>query len=224
MGDTNRKTGLWLGELAVPYYIFRDADALVTLASPKGGEVPLDPASESTVATNSTIRRFRKDPEAFSRLSGAAVLSTQKAEDFDMVFLTGGHGAMWDFSDNPSLKQLLEDFNRQHKPIGAVCHGVAGLVALENSAGEPLVKGRRLTAFSNKEEEAAGLAGIVPYLLESKLVSLGASYNKGADFISHTVADGNIITGQNPASSMEVAKQLLAAAKALPKVVEASLN
>jgi putative intracellular protease/amidase len=221
MGDTNRKTGLWLEELAVPYYVFSEAGVLITLASPKGGQVPLDPGSESTVATNSTIRRFRKDPVAFSHLSGAAVLATQKAEDFDMVLLTGGHGAIWDFSDNEPLQQLLEEFNRRHKPIGALCHGVAALVSLKDSVGQPLIKGRRLTAFSNKEEQASGLSGIVPYLLESKLVSLGASYSSGADFTSHTVVDGNLVTGQNPASSLELAKQLLALANALPKMTAA---
>lgn len=218
MGDTSRKTGLWLEELAVPYYVFKEAGVLITLASPKGGQVPLDPGSESTVATNSTIRRFRKDPEAFSRLSGAALLSEQKAEDFDMVLLTGGHGAIWDFSGSESLQELLEEFNRRHKPIGALCHGVAALVSLKDSVGEPLVTGRRLTAFSNKEEQASGLSGIVPYLLESKLVSLGASYSSGADFTSHTVVDGNLVTGQNPASSLELARQLLVLANALPKM------
>jgi len=224
MGDTNRKTGLWLEELAVPYFVFRDAGVAITLASPKGGPVPLDPKSESTLASNSTVRRFKKDPEAMYSLEHTVSLGAQRADNFDMVLLTGGHGPMWDYPANEPLKQLLHDFNRQYKPIGAVCHGAVALVFMENSLGEPLVKGRRLTAFSNSEEEVSGLTAIVPFLLESKLVFLGASYSKGPDFISHTVTDGNIITGQNPASSMDVALKLLARQKELPKAAEAALN
>lgn len=221
LGDTGRKTGLWLEELAVPYYIFKDAGALITLASPKGGPVPLDPKSESIIASNSTIRRFQKDPEAISWLSHSFPLSTQKAEDFDLVFLPGGHGPIWDFPGNEPLKQLLEDFNRQNKLIGSVCHGVASLLSLENGLGERLVKGRQLTAFSNSEEKVSGLTGIVPLLLESELVFLGASYSKGPDFESHTVIDGNLITGQNSASSKEVAKKLLVCLKESPKRAQA---
>ena len=224
MGDTDRKTGLWLEELAVPYYVFKDAGAAITLASPHAGPVPLDPKSESTLASNSTVRRFKKDPEAMACLENAVLLHVQKATDFDMVFLTGGHGAMWDFPASEPLKQLLEDFNRQNKPIGAVCHGVAALVSPAGSGGEPLVKGRRLTAFSNSEEAVSGLTALVPFLLESKLVLLGASYSKGPDFVSHTVIDGNIITGQNPASSMDLALKLLARHKELPKTTIAILN
>ncbi|HXB44178.1 MAG TPA: type 1 glutamine amidotransferase domain-containing protein [Puia sp.] len=209
LGDTGRKTGLWLQELAIPYYIFRESGAVITLVSPKGGRVPLEPKSESIIAASSTTKRFLKDPEAISMLKNSIALSTQKAEDFDLVFLPGGHGPMWDFTDNGSLKKLLEDFNRQDKLIGAVCHGVAGLLSPVNSAGEPLVKGRQVTSFSNSEELASGLETVVPFLLESALVGLGASYTRKPDFLSHLVIDGNIITGQNPASSMEVALKLL---------------
>jgi putative intracellular protease/amidase len=224
MGESNRSTGLWLEELAIPYYIFKDAGALITLASPKGGLVPLDPKSESIIVSSSTTKRFQKDPEAISLLAHSAILSLQRAEDFDFVFLTGGHGPMWDFAANKPLQQLLEDFNRQHKLIGAVCHGVAGLLSLKNSFGGSLIKGRKLTAFSNTEEEASGLTGVVPFLLESELVSLGAFYSKGPHYESHVVADGNIITGQNPSSSKEVAKTILAELKALPQKNEALLN
>ena len=186
--------------------------------------MPLDPKGESTLASNSTVRRFKKDHEAMYCLEHSVSLGAQRADNFDMVFLTGGHGTMWDFPANEPLKQLLQDFNRQHKPIGAVCHGAVALVFLENSLGEPLVKGWRLTAFSNSEEEVSGLTGILPFLLESKLIFLGASYSKGPDFISYTVTDGNIITGQNPASSMEVALKLLTLQKELPKAAEALLN
>ncbi len=221
MGETSRKTGLWLEELAVPYYVFMDAGAAITLASPRGGPVPLDPKSESIIASTSTIKRFQKDPGAISFLSHSVPLGVQKAQDFDLVFLPGGYGPMWDFRNNEPLKQLLEDFNRQNKFIGAICHGAAALVSPENSLGEPLVKGRKLTAFSNAEEHVWGMAGIVPFLLESELISLGAHYSKGQNFESHIVIDGNIITGQNPASSKEVARKLLASVKELPKRTEA---
>jgi len=220
LGDTGRKTGLWLEELAVPYYIFLDAGAIITLASPKGGPIPLDPKSESIIASTTTIRRFQKDLEAMSSLSHSISLDTLNAADFDLIFLTGGHGPMWDFPDNNSLQRLLEDFNRQHKIIGAVCHGVAALVSPKNELGAPIIKGRYLTAFSNTEEQASALTGIVPFSLESALVSSGAFYSKGANYTSHTVTDGNIITGQNPASAQEVARKILALLKELPKKAE----
>jgi len=220
LGDTGRKTGLWLEELAVPYYIFLDAGAIITFASPKGGPIPLDPKSESIIASTTTIRRFQKDLEAMSSLSHSISLDTLKAADFDGIFLTGGHGPMWDFPENNSLQRLLEDFNRQHKIIGAVCHGVAALVSPKNELGTPIIKGRYLTAFSNTEEQSSGLTGIVPFSLESALVSSGAFYSKGANYTSHTVTDGNLITGQNPASAQEVARKILSLLKELPKKAE----
>ena len=224
MGNTTNKAGLWLETLAVPYYIFKEAGLLMTLASPKGGPAPLDPKSESIIVSSSTIRRFQKDPEAISFLEHTVPLSTQIAEDFDLLFLPGGHGPMWDFPCNEQLKELVEDFHRQHKPIGAVSHGVASLITARNGLGEPLMKGRQLTAFSNAEEQVCGLTGIVPFALESALVSLGASYGKGANFESFTVTDGNIITGQNAASAKEVAKRLLVFLKGMPKKAEAVLH
>jgi putative intracellular protease/amidase len=221
MGNTPNKTGVWLEELAVPYYIFKEAGANLTLASPKGGPIPLDPKSESIIVSTSTIRRFQKDPEAISWLAHTTPLSTLIAADFDLVYLAGGHGSMWDFPDNEQLKELLEDFNRQHKPIGAVSHGVAALAGLGNDLGAPLMKGRRLTAFTNDEEQVFGLTGVVPFLLESALVALGASYSKGPNFESHVVIDGNIITGQNSSSSKEVARKLLICQKESPKRVDA---
>jgi putative intracellular protease/amidase len=221
MGSTTNKAGLWLETLAVPYYLFKEAGLLITVASPKGGPVPLDPKSESIIVSTSTIRRFQKDPETISLLEHAIPLSTQIAGDFDLVFLPGGHGPMWDFPCNTHLKDLIEDFSRQNKLIGAVSHGVASLVTPLNGLGEPLMKGRQLTAFSNSEEEVCGLTGVVPFALESALVSLGASYSKGANFESHTVTDGNIITGQNAASAKEVARKLLLCLKGMPKRAEA---
>ncbi len=217
MGSTLNKAGLWLETLAVPYYIFKEAGLLITLASPKGGVVPLDPKSESIIVSTSTIRRFQKDPETIAFLEHSIPLSTQIAADFDLLFLPGGHGPMWDFPRNESLRELSEDFNRQNKPIGAVSHGVAALIEMRNDLGEPLMKGRKLTGYSNTEEQISGLTGVVPFLLESAIVSLGASYSKGPNFEAHTVTDGNIITGQNAASAKEVAKKLLLCLKGMPK-------
>lgn len=211
MGDTYRRTGLWLHELAIPYYVFKEADCdcTIALASPKGGSVPLDPKSESIIAANSATKRFMKDPEAMFMLGHSATVSTQKEKDYDLLLLSGGHGAMWDFSDNNYLKLLVEGFIQSDKLIGTLSHGAAGLLSPLNMAGEPLVKGRQITAFSNSEEHASGLDSIVPFLLETSLSALGATYTSKQDFLSHMVVDGNIITGQNAASSMEVAMKLV---------------
>ena len=214
LGDTGRKTGLWLEELAFPYYIYKDAGATMVLASPRGGPVPLDPKSESILASTPTIRKFQKDPEGISLLAQSLSLAEVKAEDYDMVYVGGGHGALWDFPDNAALKQLLDDFIRQQKIIGLVSHGVAALLALQNnSTGESLVKGRRLTGFSNSEQKVVGLTDVVPFSLESRLVADGAIYTKGDDFRTHTVTDGKIISGQNPISSLEVSRKMLALLK-----------
>jgi len=222
--NSNRKTGLWLEELAVPYYIFKEAGAMITLASPKGGEVPLDPKSESIIVSTSTTKRFQKDQEAMFLLENSIPIDTQKAEDFDLVFLLGGHGPMWDFPANEPLKQLLEDFNLQHKFIGAVCHGAAALIPVINKLEEPLMKGRQVTAYSNSEEQVSGMVSSLPFLLESKLIDLGAAYSKGPDFLSNMVIDGNIITGQNSASAKMVARKLLLCFKESPKKVDAVIH
>jgi putative intracellular protease/amidase len=224
MGESDRKTGLWLEELAVPYYIFQDAGLVITLASPKGGEVPLDPKSESIIASTSTIKRFQKDPDGVYCLNHSTALSELKAEDFDLVFLLGGHGPMWDFLHDEQLKKLLEGFDRQNKLIGSVCHGAAALLQLESISGEPFVKGRQITAFSNSEEQVWGLTKMVPFMLETDLSALGAIYSKSHNFVSHIVVDGNLITGQNPASSKEVAKKLLLCIKESSKRSEAALR
>ena len=213
MGDTGDKTGVWLEELAAPYYVFKEAGVDITVASPKGGQVPLDPKSMAIILATRNTKRFLKDIEAMNFLSNSMLLSAIKADDFDVVFLPGGHGPLWDLANNEILNQLLEAFHRTGKPIGAVCHGVVGLVSLQNDKGEPLVKGKQLTGFSNSEEESAGLTNIVPFLLETKLLSLGALYSKGPDYVSHVVTEGNIFTGQNPASSEEVAKRVVALVK-----------
>lgn len=218
MGITDDKTGVWLEELATPYYIFKDAGASVTIASPNGGQVPLDPKSLSIMVATSGTKRFLKDEEAMNFMSHSILLEEIKADDFDVVFLPGGHGPMWDIAGNKTVKQLLEDFNRENKPIAAVCHGAVGLLSLQNDNGEFLIKGKQLTGFSNSEEKSAGLTGVVPFLLETELLSRGALYSKGSDYISFVVVDGNIITGQNPASSGEAAKKIVAFVKDNPRV------
>jgi putative intracellular protease/amidase len=210
MGDTNYRTGVWLEELAAPYYVFTEAGFELTIASPGGGPVPLDPKSESIIMATQRTKRFLKDEEAMNFLADSIPLEKIKADDFDAVFLPGGHGPMWDIADNKTVKQLLEAFNSENKPVASVCHGVVGLLALQNANGELLIKGRQLTGFSNSEEESAGLTKVVPFLLETKLLSLGAVYSKRANYVSYVVTDGNIITGQNPASSEEVAKKIVA--------------
>jgi putative intracellular protease/amidase len=210
MGDTSSKTGVWLEELATPYYIFRDAGAEVTIASPGGGQVPLDPKSQSIMVATSSTKRFLKDPEAMNFSSHSVLLDEVKADDFDVAFLPGGHGPLWDIAGNNTVKQLLEGFNSNGKPIAAICHGVVGLLALQNANGELLIKGKQLTGFSNSEEESAGLTRVVPFLLETELLSLGALYSKGANYVGFVVADGNIITGQNSASSDALAKKVVA--------------
>ena len=210
MGDTGVETGVWLEELAAPYYVFKDEGADVTLASPNGGVVPLDPKSRSIILATYSTKRFLKDAEAINFLSNSLRLEEINENDFDVIFLPGGHGPMWDLADNKRLKQLLEAFNSENKPIGAVCHGVVGLLSLKNDKGESWIKGKQLTCFSNSEEELSGMTGVVPFLLETRLVSLGALYSKGDDYVGHVMADGNIITGQNPASSKEVAQKIVA--------------
>jgi putative intracellular protease/amidase len=222
LGDTGRKTGLWLEELAFPYYIYKDAGAVLTLASPKGGEVPLDPKSESILASTPTIRRFQKDPDGISLLAHSLVLEEVKAADYDMVYVGGGHGALWDFPDNKVLAALLENFIGQQKIIGLVSHGVAALLSLPNNpTGEPFVKGRHLTGFSNSEQKVVGLTDVVPFSLESRLVADGAIYTKGDDFRTHTVSDGKLICGQNPISSLDVSRKMLALLKESTKAIPA---
>ncbi len=211
LSDTTNKTGVWMEDLAAPYFILKDGGEYITIVSPQGGQIPLDPNSNSAAATENTIR-FQHDPQAMYHFSHSLPIKEVKAEDFDLVFLSGGYGAMWDFQDNRILRKILEDFNRQNKPVGLVGHAVVALIFLKKENGEPLVKGRKLTAFSNSEEELTGLNEKPPFLLESKLISLGALYSKGSEFTSHVVVDGNFITGQNPASSVETAMLLLSLA------------
>ncbi len=213
MGDTTAKTGAWLEEISIPYYAFKEAGAEMTIASPKGGLVPLDPKSQSVILSTFSTKRFMKDEEAIKFLSNSFLLENMNAADFDVVYITGGHGPMWDLADNEKLNQLLEAFNQSKKPIGAICHGVVSLLALKDSNGELLIKGKKLTGFSNTEEGSAGLTATVPFLLETKLISLGALYSKAENYMGHVVEDRNIITGQNSASSNGVVQKIFAVLK-----------
>ena len=209
MADTDEKTGVWLEELAAPYYIFKEAGADVTLASPEGGKVPLDPQSQAIILATLSTKRFLRDEEAMNFLSNAIPLEKVKDSDFDVIFLPGGYGLMWDLADNKKVRQLLEVFYGKNKPIGATSHGIACLLSLKNNKGEALIKGKQLTGVRNSEQNLSRLKDITPFLLESRLLSLGALYSKGEDYVSHVVKDGNIVTGQNPASSKGVAQKII---------------
>jgi putative intracellular protease/amidase len=209
LGDTGRKTGFWLEEFAAPYYVLRDAGAEITLASPKGGQPPIDPKSDEPGAETPAMKRFRSDPEAQRALASTVELSTVSVGDFEAVFFPGGHGPLWDLAEDRRSVSLIEHFHRQGKAVAAVCHGPAALRHAKAPDGTPLVKGRRVTGFANSEEEAVGLTKVVPFLVEDMLKANGATYSKGADWSSHTVVDGNLVTGQNPASSDATAEALL---------------
>ena len=220
--NTTKKTGVWLETLAAPYYIFKNSGEYITIVSPQGGRIPLDPNNQFHIAESENSMRFLQDARAMYHLSHSLPLNEVNVNNFDFVFVAGGYGSMLDFVNNKDLKHILEDFNRQAKPIGLVDHGVVALVSLTKNNGESLIKGRKLTSFSNSEEESTQLNEKSSFLLESKLISLGALYSKGPDFASYVVADGNIITGQNPASSDETAKQVLSLAHNRKVIVDKS--
>lgn len=210
MGAGGEPTGLWFEELATPYYAFVDAGAAVMLASIAGGPAPIDPRSLKPRGENETsVERFLADPSASAALAATVPLSEIKAEDHDAVFLPGGHGTMWDLPESDALAALLGTTWEAGKVVAAVCHGPAGLVRVTDETGAPLVGGRRVTAFSDGEERAVGLADRMPFLLEARLRGLGARYERAADFQPFAVADGRLVTGQNPASSALTAKLTL---------------
>lgn len=210
LGDSAEKTGVWLDELASPYFIFKDGGAYLTIASPKGGKIPVDPKSESIITVTRNTKRFKNDTEAMNHLQRSQPLHEMKEEQFDVVFIAGGAGAMWDLSNSHPLKQLLEAFIRSKKPIGAIGHGVAALLPVNNDKGQSFLKGVQVTAPNNAEEDVSHQASFLPFQLQTKLESLGAVYQAGDNFVSHVVADGNLITGQNSASAEETAKSTLA--------------
>jgi putative intracellular protease/amidase len=209
LGDTGQKTGFWVEEFAAPYYVLADAGADITIASPKGGQPPVDPKSEVTEAQKPSTERFYKDNVLIDKVAQSLKLSDIKHDDFDAVFYPGGHGPLWDLAINTTSIKLIEAFYNHQKPIAFVCHAPAALVNAKAENGQPLVKGKHLTCFSNSEEEAVKLTKIVPFLLADELEKHGAHYNKGDDWSSYTQQDGLLITGQNPASSEAVANLLL---------------
>jgi putative intracellular protease/amidase len=209
LGDTGEKTGFWLEEFASPYYLLTDAHVDVTLASPAGGQPPLDPKSHAPDFQTDATRRFDTDDAAREELANTARLSEVSAEDFDALFYPGGHGPLWDLHADADSIALIEQFIAAGKPVAAVCHAPAVLLNARGQDGEPLIKGKRVTGFSNSEEAAVGLTDVVPYLLEDQLVQAGGLYQKTEDWHSLAIVDGLIITGQNPASSDAVAEALL---------------
>ena len=209
LGDTGKKTGFWLEEFAAPYYLLKDAGAAITLASPKGGQPPLDPKSDLPENLTESTKRFRTDNAAQAELANTKKLAEVSAEDFDAIFYPGGHGVMWDLPDNATSIALIEAFLKAGKPIGAVCHAPSAFVNVRGKDGEYLVKSKRVTGFTNAEEEAVGLTAVVPFLLEDRLKERGGVYSKGANWTPYVQVDGKLVTGQNPASSEPAAKALL---------------
>jgi putative intracellular protease/amidase len=209
LGDTGKKTGFWLEEFAAPYYVFMDAGSEVTLASPKGGQPPLDPASDTADAQTEATKRFKNDKAAQTALAHTAVLSTVSADGFDAIFYPGGHGPLWDLAEDAASIKLIETFAASDRPIGAVCHAPAALKHPKDADGKSLVLGKTVTGFTNSEEEGAGLTKVVPFLVEDMLKTSGGKYEKGADWAPFVVIDGKLVTGQNPASSEEAARKLL---------------
>jgi putative intracellular protease/amidase len=209
LGDTGKKTGFWLEEFVAPYYVLKDAGAAITLASPKGGRPPLDPKSDLPENQTELTKRFRIDTATQAELAHTKKLADVSADDFDAVFYPGGHGPLWDMTDNATSIALIEAFVKAGKPVGAVCHAPAALVNVHGKDSGYLVKGKRVTGFSDAEEEAVGLTAVVPFLLEDRLKERGGVYSKGADWAPYVQVDGKLVTGQNPASSGPAAKELL---------------
>ena len=210
LGDTGKKTGFWLEEFAAPYYVFKDAGAEITIASPKGGQPPLDPKSDELDAQTDATRRFRGDPAATAALAATHVLAEITVADFDAVFYPGGHGPLWDLATDAHSIALIEEALAHDTPVGLVCHAPGVLKNVHAVDGSPLIKGRKVAGFTNGEEAAVGLTDVVPFLVEDMLKAEGGEYSKGPDWSSYAVEDGQLITGQNPASSAEVAQRLLA--------------
>ncbi|TCU11787.1 type 1 glutamine amidotransferase domain-containing protein [Rhizobium sullae] len=217
LGNTGKPTGFWLEEFAAPYYVFKDAGATVTLASPKGGQPPIDPKSDEPGNQTDAMARFKSDPAAQKELANTARLSGIQAEDYDTVFYPGGHGPMWDLADDPTSIALIEAFHNSGKPVAAVCHAPAALHKVSYQ-GQPIVKGKRVTGFANSEEEAVQLTEVVPFLVEDELKRLGGLYEKAANWADFSIVDGRLITGQNPASSASAARLLVKLLQAEPTV------
>lgn len=213
LGNTGKKTGFWIEEFATPYYYLVDNGATVTLASPNGGQPPIDPTSDLPENQTESTTRFKNDHELQTKLSKTHKLDEVDTKDYDAVFYPGGHGPLWDLAESAVSAKLIEDFYQSKKPISFVCHAPAALKNAKNTAGEPLVKGKKVTGFTNTEEELVGLTAVVPFLLEDMLKENGGIYSKVGDFEPYAIEDGLLITGQNPASSEKVAELLLAQLK-----------
>ncbi len=209
LGDTGKKTGFWLEEFAAPYYVFMEAGTAITLASPKGGQPPIDPKSDEPEFQTDATKRFREDLHVQSELANTVKLSSVSPDDFDAVFYPGGHGPLWDLAEDSDSIALIEAMYDTGKLVAAVCHAPGVLRHVKVRNGSPLVRGKSVTGYSNTEEAAVGLTKVVPFLVEDMLQQNGGKYSKGADWKSYVVTDGNLITGQNPASSEAVAKAVL---------------
>ena len=209
LGNTGKKTGFWLEEFAAPYFVFKDAGAEVVLASPAGGQPPLDPKSDLPEFQTEMTARFKADTAAQQALANTVKLASVNQQEFDTVFYPGGHGPLWDLAESEDSIQLIESFDRAGKPIGFVCHAPGALRHVKAANGAPLIQGKQVTGFTNGEEAAVELTDVVPFLIEDEFIKLGAHYKKGADWAPFVVEDGNLVTGQNPASSEDVAKALL---------------
>jgi putative intracellular protease/amidase len=209
LGNTGKKTGFWVEEFAAPYYVLADAGMEITLASPKGGQPPIDPKSEEPGAQTDATRRFDNDQDLKEQLAHTLRLEEVEEADYDAVFYPGGHGPLWDLANDEKSIQLIQDFYNAQKPLALVCHAPAALAKTKTGDGQPLVKGKQVTGFSNTEEEAVQLTDVVPFLVEDELKKLGGLYSKGEDWSSYVLKDGKLITGQNPGSSAEAAQALL---------------
>ena len=223
LGNTGRKTGFWLEELAAPYFVFKDAGVELTLASPKGGRPPLDPKSNEPEFRTDPTFRFEKDVAAEAQLDVTVRLESVKQEDFDTVFYPGGHGPMWDLVEDEHSIKLIESFLAAGKPIAVVCHSTGALRHVKTPDGKLLVEGKEVTGFTNGEEEAVGLTKVVPFLVEDEMLKLGAIFSKKANWEAYVVTDGLLITGQNPHSSGPAAKTLLATLKQMAKPAASAL-
>jgi putative intracellular protease/amidase len=209
LGNTGKKTGLWIEEFAAPYFTFLDAGKKITIASPKGGQAPIDPKSDLPENKTDATRRYYNDPVTIDRLSNTVPLSTVSEKDFDTIFYPGGHGPMWDLSDDADSIRLLQDFARAGKPATLVCHAPVALKNVKAPNGDWLIKGKRVAAFTNEEEAEAQLTKVVPFLLEDMLRERGANFQKGENWVPFVVREGLLITGQNPASSVLAAVTLM---------------
>ncbi len=209
LGDTGKKTGFWLEEFAAPYYVLLDAGAKITVASPKGGQPPLDPKSDAPDAQTDDTRRFKADTAAQNALAATVKLAGIDINAFDAVFYPGGHGPLWDLAEDPASIHLIEVFAQSDRPIAAVCHAPAIFRHTKAADGKPLVSGRKVAGFTNTEEAASGLTDVVPFLVEDMLRENGGIYTKAADWAVHVVLDGKLVTGQNPASSKDAATAML---------------